>query len=98
MSLNHIGLTVVDIDKVRDFYVSALKPLGYRITMNFSDGKVLGLGGKCGPDFWLASIDMPYSEVQGDTKPVPKTPTGRVHIAFGASSRQKVREFYDAAM
>jgi len=98
MSLNHIGLTVIDIDKVRDFYVAALKPLGYKITMNFMEGKVLGFGARCGPDFWLASVDVPGAEVEGDQKPVPKAPTGRVHIAFGASNRKKVREFYEAAI
>jgi catechol 2,3-dioxygenase-like lactoylglutathione lyase family enzyme len=107
MPLSHIGINVTNIDKARDFYVAALKPLGYKITKNFADGQVLGFGGRCGPDFWLASVDSPSSDgsdvrvgqVGGDTKkPSTKAPTGRVHIAFQACNRQKVREFYQAAM
>jgi catechol 2,3-dioxygenase-like lactoylglutathione lyase family enzyme len=107
MPLHHISINVVDIDKARDFYVAALKPLGYKITMSLLDGKVLGFGGMCGPDFWLASVDTPSadgSEVrhkdlpESNVKSVEKAPSGRVHIAFGASNRQKVREFYKAAM
>lgn len=106
MPLNHISITVADINKARDFYVAALKPLGYKIVMNIADGKVLGFGGMCGPDFWLASVDSPnadgsevrHKDLQGGEKPVEKSATGRVHIAFSASSRQKVREFHETAM
>jgi len=33
-----------------------------------------------------------------DVKPVQRSPSGKLHIAFGASSRQQVRDFYEAAM
>lgn len=106
MPLNHIGITVVDIEQARDFYVAALKPLGYKIVMKLLDGKVLGFGGMCGPDFWLASVDTPnadgsevrHKDLPSVDKPIAKSPTGRAHIAFSACSRQKVREFHEAAM
>src|SRR5260221_7543413 len=106
MTLSDICITVADINIARDFYVAALKPLGYKIVMNFADGKVLGFGGMCGPDFWLASVDSPnadgsevrHKDLQGGEKPIEKPATGRAHIAFSASSRQKVREFHETAM
>ena len=107
MPLNHISINVADIDKTREFYIAALKPLGYRVVMNYFDGKVVGMGGSFVPDFWFSSLDAPsadgsetrHKDINPDSvKPGNKTPTGMMHIAFGASSRQKVREFYDAAM
>jgi len=107
MPINHISLTVTDIVKIRDFYVAALKPLGYKVMMSFMDDKVLGLGSGYGPDFWLASADVPNSDgkrrsrydiMRPDVKPVQRSPSGKLHIAFGASSRQQVRDFYEAAM
>ena len=104
MPLNHISINVADIDKMREFYLAALKPLGYRVVMEF-DGKIVGMGGSFIPDFWLASLDAPSADGSetrhkdpNSLKPDNRSPTGRMHIAFSASSRQKVREFYAAAM
>jgi len=107
MPVHHIGINVSDVDKSRDFYLAALKPLGYKVLMNIWDGKVLGLGTWCGPDFWLASLDSTSadgSETRNDPKAPPPTsgpvrkPTGPMHIAFAAPNRKKVREFHEAAM
>ncbi len=108
MPVHHVSINVSDINKAREFYVAALKPLGYKIVMNLGD-QVLGFGGLCGPEFWLVSLDAPHadgSEVRhgnGNFEDQIKTqgkrePTGRVHVAFSASNRQKVREFHEAAM
>ena len=49
--LDHIGLTVSDLGRSKQFYLQALAPLGYAVMMDF--GTVAGLGaGK--PDFWLS--------------------------------------------
>jgi len=49
--LDHVGLTVSDFAKSKEFFVKALAPLGYTVMMDF--GTVAGLGdGK--PDFWLS--------------------------------------------
>ena len=93
MSFDHVGLHVTDIEKSRQFYLTALKPLRYRVIMNLYDGKLLGLGTYCGPNFWLSSIDLPR---EGDQKKTE--PSGKVHIAFKASNRQQVREFYEAGL
>jgi len=108
MPLKHILINVADIDKMREFYVAALKPVGYKVVMDYFDGKVVGMGVSLSvPDFWLSSLDCPsadgsetrHKDMNPDTvKPGNKSPTGKMHIAFGASNRQKVREFYDAAM
>jgi len=34
MSFDHVGLHVADIEKSRQFYLTALKPLGYRVIMD----------------------------------------------------------------
>jgi len=92
MSFDHVGLHVADIEKSRQFYLTALKPLGYRVIMDLYDGKLLGLGTYCGPKLWLSSVDLPREDEK-------KTePSGKVHIAFRASNRQQVREFYEAGL
>jgi len=107
MPLHHISINVSDMDKSLKFYLAALKPLGYRAKMDFFDGKIVGMGGIV-PDFWLTSLDAPCADgsetrhkdimMDESTKLGNRSPTGPMHIAFGASSRQKVREFYEAAM
>lgn len=94
MPLHHISLNVVDIDKAREFYLAALKPLGYKLAMSFQEGKVLGFGVGWSYDFWLASCDA--ENAKGEKK--SSGPTGPTHIAFAASNREQVRKFYEAAM
>lgn len=94
MPLHHISLNVVDIDKAREFYLAALKPLGYKLEMSFQEGKVLGFGIGWSYDFWLASCDA--ENAKGENK--SSEPTGPTHIAFAASNREQVRKFYEAAM
>ena len=50
--IDHIGLKVADLEKSRDFYVSALAPLGYSLLMEHEiSGAGFGSDGK--PNFWL---------------------------------------------
>jgi catechol 2,3-dioxygenase-like lactoylglutathione lyase family enzyme len=51
-SLDHIGLTVSDLDAAKAFYSAALKPLGISVLMEFPGAAGLGADGK--PFFWLA--------------------------------------------
>jgi catechol 2,3-dioxygenase-like lactoylglutathione lyase family enzyme len=54
--IDHLTLTVRDVDRSVAFYTRALGPLGYRVLMEFE--RVYGLGdGK--PDFWLKQDDPP---------------------------------------
>lgn len=86
--IDHTGVDVSDPDKSRLFYERALAPLGYRVLMQVpveatGGVMVLGLGVPPKPDFWLH---------EGS----PQTP--RVHVAFRASERAVVDEFYRVAL
>jgi len=50
--LDHISLQVSDYKKSKQFYASALQPLGYAMLMEFGDAGGFGKDGK--PDFWIA--------------------------------------------
>ena len=47
--LDHIGLSVSDLDRSRAFYTDALRPLGYEVVMEFEG--VAGFGAQGKPDF-----------------------------------------------
>lgn len=49
--LDHIGLDVSDIKKAKEFFLVALKPLGYELFMEWEKWVGLAVNGK--PDFWL---------------------------------------------
>jgi catechol 2,3-dioxygenase-like lactoylglutathione lyase family enzyme len=49
--IDHIGLSVSDLEKSKAFYRAALEPLGYTLLMEH-EGAV-GFGAKGMPDFWL---------------------------------------------
>jgi catechol 2,3-dioxygenase-like lactoylglutathione lyase family enzyme len=83
--IDHIGISVSDLDRSVAFYTKALAPLGYVMIARFdtptgASVAGFGIGGK--PDFWIAK-----GEVKQHT-----------HVAFRASGRQQVREFFTAAM
>jgi predicted lactoylglutathione lyase len=86
--IDHTGVNVSEIEKSKAFYLAALAPIGYRILMEFSkevtgSASVVGFGEPPKADFWLA-------------EGAPNKP--EVHVAFRASSRKQVDEFYEAAM
>jgi catechol 2,3-dioxygenase-like lactoylglutathione lyase family enzyme len=54
--IDHLTLTVRDVDRSVAFYTQALAPLGYRVLVEF-DG-VYGLGDEK-PSFWLKQDDPP---------------------------------------
>ena len=83
--IDHIGIAVTDIEKSIAFYTKALAPLGYECLRKFDTPtgiRVAGFGIAPKPEFWIA---------QGAV-------AQHIHIAFRASGRAKVREFYDAGM
>ncbi|KAI5810403.1 glyoxalase/bleomycin resistance protein/dioxygenase [Pyronema omphalodes] len=113
MPLHHICLTVADISTSKTWYSTALAPLGYKVSLEFNAGHVIGFtSGKCNPDFWLASQGYKKFEEREESldksitqqSPSPQTPepiapiTGPIHIAFTTSSRQQVRNFHSAAL
>jgi catechol 2,3-dioxygenase-like lactoylglutathione lyase family enzyme len=80
--IDHTGIRVTDLAKSIEFYTKALAPLGYTLLKHYPGGVGFGAQGK--PDFWL----------DGQSG----APTDRIHIAFRASGRQIVRDFYAAAV
>lgn len=82
--LDHITLHVNDFAKSKDFYIQALKPLGYTMGMEF-DFEGIGYGGleqEGKPDFWLKSDGVKQEQ----------------HLAFMARNREEVDGFYAAAL
>jgi catechol 2,3-dioxygenase-like lactoylglutathione lyase family enzyme len=84
-TLDHIGFTVADYPRSKDFYEKALAPLGMSLLMEFS-GAAAGFGKDDGerPSFFIEAHGEPVH--------------GRLHIALGAESRAQVNAFHAAAI
>jgi catechol 2,3-dioxygenase-like lactoylglutathione lyase family enzyme len=50
--IDHIGIDVSDYQLSKEFYSTALSPLGYSVLMEF--GEVAGLGADDKPDLWIS--------------------------------------------
>ena len=87
--IDHMGITVSDIEKSKVFYSTALGALGYVLCKNdpravsFSVREGHGRSNDPGGDFWLSEGPLM---------------TPRVHFAFNAASRADVDAFFAAAM
>ncbi len=86
--LDHISISVADVEKAKDFYVKALTPIGVSVIMSVPAEQTgstafYGLGEGTKPYFWIAKG--------------PK-PSGPIHLAFVADARAKVDAFYKAAL
>jgi catechol 2,3-dioxygenase-like lactoylglutathione lyase family enzyme len=88
--IDHMTILVSDYRRSIAFYLAALKPLGYAMTLQLDDVTYpelpsafftgLGVDGK--PDLWLR----------------PATTIAPTHVAFRARTRAQVDEFYQAAL
>lgn len=90
--IDHSGITVVDFERSKAFYVAALAPLGYQLLMEFSAEitkvtDVAGFGEPPKPDFWLARA-TPHKQAHHPS----------IHFAFRAKTREAVDAFYRAAI
>ena len=83
--IDHVGLSVSDYKKARKFYDAALKPLGWKVVMEYKwDGGVsAGYGTQGKPFLWIST---------------GKQTTPHIHLALGAETRPKVGAFYKAAI
>ena len=87
--IDHMGITVSDIEKSKAFYAQALGPLGYVLgkynpkSVSFGVWKGHGKSADPGGDFWISKCS-------------PMTP--RVHVAFNAASRMDVNAFHAAGL
>ena len=82
--IHHLGVFASDFAASRPFYVAALWPLGIQVGHE-TDGIA---------EFWLDRVRHAFS-VAGDGQ---RCPDSRHAIAFIASTRHQVDEFYDSAM
>jgi catechol 2,3-dioxygenase-like lactoylglutathione lyase family enzyme len=53
--IDHLKLNVSDLAESKAFYEAALAPIGYKVIMEGSDGRI-GFG-TAFPDFWIAPSD-----------------------------------------
>lgn len=86
--IDHVGLTVSNIEKSKEFYKLALAPLGFQllaeVPASITGGKdFAGFGEPPKPEFWIS----------GGT---PNDPP--IHVAIQANSRAQVDSFYKAAL
>ena len=86
--IDHLGITVTNPAKSREFYDKALAPIGYKLMMEvpkeYTGGKfVAGYGVPPKPDFWIS---------EG-----PKQ-TPHAHVAFRVETQAEVDAFYKAAL
>lgn len=86
--LAHVGLIVSDIDRSKEFYTEALKPIGYQMLREYAvsanrPAPSAGFGEPPRADFWI---------YQGLPSSTP------VHVAFQVNKRAMVDAFYLAAI
>jgi catechol 2,3-dioxygenase-like lactoylglutathione lyase family enzyme len=84
-TLDHVGFTVADYPRRKEFYEKALAPLGMILLMEFS-GAAAGFGSDDG--------QRPSLFIEAHGEPIH----GRLHIALGAESRARVNAFHTAAI
>ena len=86
--LDHIGLSVADMDRSKAFYEAALRPLGLGVVMEVTAAQTggdshAGFGAEGKPFFWIGT---------------GAKPKGGTHVAFTARDRAGVDAFYRAAL
>ncbi|MBT1162718.1 MULTISPECIES: VOC family protein [Bifidobacterium] len=104
--LDHLTLTVRDIDRSIAFYTKALAPLGYFAKAHHEPTIGFGLDdGTPHSDFYVSPMDEPTAATRPDdataadqiaTDATPACPV--THIAFLADSPAAVRAFHTAAL
>jgi catechol 2,3-dioxygenase-like lactoylglutathione lyase family enzyme len=80
--LEHVTLLVKNFAWAKKFYITTLKPLGYKLTMDYSEHKAAGFKEGGHTSFWIAQ----------------KKQFAPGHVAFLVKSKKAVGDFYKAAM
>lgn len=85
--IDHLSITVADIEKSRIFYDAALAALGATRIMNMDrpEVRISGYGCDGKPSFWIADTGTGAARLPG-------------HVAFAAPHRSAVDAFYRAAI
>ncbi|ARN73840.1 VOC family protein [Oceanicoccus sagamiensis] len=82
--IDHVTISVSDVEKSKKFYESAFLPLGYNVSFG-EEGK-----------FW--AFDLGKGFLFEICSPQTTEELTSFHIAFRAESQAKVQEFYEAAL
>ncbi|WP_253823183.1 VOC family protein [Vibrio kanaloae] len=82
--IDHVTISVSDLERSRKFYEEAFSPLGYKIAF-----------GEKG-NFWAFDLGKGFLFEICSAKTTDVLTS--FHIAFRVASQQKVREFYDSAI
>ncbi|KAJ2892648.1 hypothetical protein MKZ38_009492 [Zalerion maritima] len=99
MPLGHVSLSTgkLQFDRMRQFYIDILAPLGYGIFKEES-GCYVGFAPKYGsPDFWLhadGSMEKPFDPAVD----MVDERQGKTHVAFAAHSPKVVQRWHEAAL
>lgn len=95
--IDHIGISVTDLDRSVAFYERALAPLGYALVMRF-DQAAAGFGADGQPDFWIGT-DAPKGRVHVAIRAKGRADVRAFHAAAVAAGGKDngapgVREMY----
>jgi catechol 2,3-dioxygenase-like lactoylglutathione lyase family enzyme len=82
--IDHITVYVNDIEESKLFYSAALKPLGFMLTGEMPEWKLVSFGLKNKPFLWV------YAKEGGATQ--------QAHLAFAAKDASAVKAFHKAAL
>lgn len=80
--LEHVSIPVRDYEKAKAFYLATLKPLGYKLNMEF-------------PPDAAGFMESGHTSLWISRKEKENDP---VHVAFLAKSEREVQEFYKEAL
>lgn len=81
--IDHMGITVSDVEQSRKFYEAALGALGMSVQMEVDDASVMGFG-------------VPGEKIFGIGE--GKRGSEGIHVAFTADSRAQVDQFHAAGL
>ena len=90
--LDHTGFVVTDLARARRFYDAIAKPLELGTKDFNKEAFVLGRGPGAIPYLWIGTLRPSY------WAPGSKPGINQMHVAFVASSKQAVDEFYTAGI
>jgi catechol 2,3-dioxygenase-like lactoylglutathione lyase family enzyme len=90
--LDHVGISVANLEKSRTFYLAALRPLSLSLVMEVTAEQTggaahAGFGREGKPFFWI-----------GGPAPGGARVSTATHFAFAAQTRGEVDAFYRAAL
>jgi len=92
--VDHMGITVEDFERSREFYEKALAPLGMKLFKGGEAWGVLGTGADDAFFIWIGSIHPSYWRESEGHRPG----AAPLHLSLRAPNQEAVDAFYAAAM